>query len=188
MYKKGRVVRGFCKHLKSGLYSVPYEPTDNLKKIKSYMKLEEELPWPSIHDYWYLDIVDKLEEYSNKYYFESKGQTINDALLERLDAIDVTKRRGRPDDIYRRMPKRLKQIVNLDADIKHEMKWPLVAYLWYEEEMEPEEIVQWLFKNCKWHDLNDLDKTKYQVGWTCSKWASKVLKKGGNPVPRWVYE
>jgi len=187
MYKKGRIVRSFSKHLKSGLYSVPYEPNDPMSKIKSYMKLEEELPWPVIHDYAYLDIAEQLEEYTDKYYFESKGQAINDALLERLDGMDFTKRRGRPDAIYSRMPKRLQQIVNMDADIMHDMKWPLTAYLWYQEEMEPEDIIQWFFKNCKWCDLKNLDITTYQVSWTCNSWANKVLADGGNPVPRWVY-
>jgi hypothetical protein len=188
MYQRGRVLRSFCKHLKSDMYSVPYEPMDGIKKVKAYMKLEEELPWPTIHEYRYSELVDDLEEYSDKYYFETKSQTINDALLERLDSLKVVRgHAGRPDHVYDQLTPRLKKIVDMDADVAHDLKYPLVIYLYSKMSMEPEEIVDWIWNNCRWSDLDDLDKTKYQVGWSC-QWTRRVLDSGRDPNAKWVFE
>ena len=182
MYKKGRVVRSFSKHLGSGKYSVPYKWTDSINQVRKRMTLEIEPLMPDIPELWYPDIEDNLEEYTDKYFFEMQGP--GETTLKNLDEARVKRQHaGNPGYIYNSLTNRLKKVADMDADIMHDFKWPLILYLYCDLDMSRDEIINWVWKNCAWHDLNSIPKTADQVNYTCN-WADEV---GGRP-PRWVYE
>lgn len=190
MFRQGRLVRSFCKHLGSGLYSVPFKHSDSFKTVKRRMKLQWDPIWPDICQVNYNDIKDGLLDYEDTYYFEVQGP--DKATLERLDNTKVKRgKRGRYDRVYKRLTPRLRKIADMNTDIKHEWKWPLVCYMYCELEMSREDIINWIWKHCRWHDLNNLSKTAYQVNHSC-KWCDKLYDNGSNPMEtrtlRWVYD
>ena len=182
MYKKGRVVRSFCKHLGSGRYSVPYKWTDNIRQVEDRMLLKTEPLWPEIPELWYSDIEGRLEEYTDKYFFETQGP--GETVLKRLDETRVKRQHaGNPGRIYTQLTPRLKKIADMDADIHHDLKWPLLLFMYLDLAMTRGEIFDWVWKNCAWHDLNDISKTRYHINYSCD-WADET----GGRAPRWVYE
>lgn len=181
MYKQGRVVRSFSKHLGSGLYSVPYKWTDNLNQVKKRMTLEVEPMWPEIPEIWYPDIEKLLEGYTDKYFFETAGP--GKATLKHLDETRMKRRQvGNPGSLYSKLTSRLKKILDMDADVSHSYKWSLVLYMYCELEMTPEAIINYLWKYAAWSDLNSLSTTAYHVNYTCN-WADNH----DLAVPGWVY-
>ena len=187
MFRKGRMLRGFCKHLGSGMYSVPFLPTDTYKTVRKRMTLElEPLPF-TIPVLWYPDIADGLLPYDDKYFLETQGPS--EAVFERLDAMKT--RAGRHDFMYENLTPRLKKVVDFDGDIHHDLKWMLVCYLYCRERMERDDITQWLWDNAQWDDLDDLGITAYQVNYTCD-WCDELLKVGRSPLKtkrlEWIWE
>jgi len=181
MYKKGRVVRSFSKHLGSGLYSVPYKWTDTVNQVKNRMSLKTEPMWPEIPELWYLDIEKELEDYTDKYYFEVAGP--GEASLKHLDETRVKRQHaGNPGEVYSKLTPRLKKVADMSADIMHDFKWPLTLYLYCELGMSRTEIINWIWKECAWHDLNNISKTAYHVNYSCN-WADET----GGKAPGWVY-
>jgi len=182
MYKRGRVIRSFSVHLGSGLYSVPYKWTDSFNKVKKRMTLEIEPIWPEIPEIWYPDIEGLLEDYTDRYFFETQGP--GEATLKHLDETRVKRQHaGNPGEVYSKLTRRLKKVADMSADISHDFKWPLTLYLYCELGMSRTEIVNWIWKNCSWHDLNSLQTTAYHVNYSCD-WADET----GGKAPRWVYD
>jgi len=176
MFTRRRMVRSFCLHHRSGLYSVPCLYTDTynsvLQRLKSLDCLinftlfstvaysKEKLLY-TLTDYTptAIDILSELPYFSNT--------------IEKSTTLHTT-------SIYKRMPQIIKQIVQT-AHISHEIKWTVVIYLHIFELLDAKEIAEWLWKYSSWMDLTNTKETMYHCSWS-SHWAERELVKNlSNP-------
>jgi len=184
MFDQSRVIRSFCKHLGSGFYSIPFSYADSVDQIIEMMHLSRPLPEVVLHEVWYPEVARRIEPYRAAVRFET--QSPSDELMAALDAMDTKRARaGKPDSIYYTLTPRLQKIVNMDSDIHHDFKWPLVAYMHVILKMDAGAILQWVWNNCRWEDLDDVNVTQYQIEYTC-RWARRISEAGRDPIPKWV--
>lgn len=166
MYDRRRLVRGFSKHPKSGVYpeilwGEPVIDPAFLPGIE-YQKPKEGVP---------------MMRYKEK----AKG-------VARKKWMDEPAPRQVPGNELKYMPYILKRLVGFKGDPDHESKWGLVLWLRAHTNWSKEKIAKWIWGNCKWEDLNHWGKTKYHVVYTCA-WSDNIYEVGGKrPVPGWCYE
>ena len=165
MFTKRRMLRSFCKHLGSNMFSVPYKYEDDFNTVKKRMNLE--VPLISF------DTFPEVQ-YNDEYVIYEYTTSTNDigVLLEELPDLDPENKKVAADNKkYQRMPTILKRVVDCDH-VDHSLKWPLISYLHIWERMQPKEIAEWLWQYSGWKDLSNVKITMYQITWTCN-WVDK---------------
>ena len=165
MFTKRRMLRSFCKHLGSNMFSVPYKYEDDFKTVKKRMMLE--IPPISFKSFPEVN-------YNDEYVIYEYTTSTNDigVLLEELpDLKPDDKKVASENEIYKRMPTIFKRVVDCDH-VDHTLKWPLISYLHIWERMQPKEIAEWLWQYSGWKDLSNVKITMYQITWTCN-WVDK---------------
>jgi hypothetical protein len=162
IYRNG-MIRGFSLHPGSRLYSVPFRYGENAKTIIRRMRLEETIPPVSLKAfYWNPRWV--LEEYK-----ETETFTHNDAPKDISYLRKMVDGNYKGDRLYQALPPIFKSIVRNTDDISHDLKVALVSHIsYYFPDMSAKEITMWIWKRCKWEDLNNWEKTLYQVSYTQS--------------------
>lgn len=166
MFEKGRLVRGFSRHPKTLEYPRHIDWEQRHGMLENYLELMEEKPLekPLLKASVFDSIVQPRKWKRNT-----------------VVPVDAP-------DLLLRMPKRLQEIVLDDSDVGHDYKWGVVAWIYSETGWDPEQIAKWVWDNCKWEDLNDMEKTLYHTKWTCC-WMEKSREQSGRyPMPRWIYD
>tara|TARA_R100001082_G_scaffold31253_1_gene15866 strand:- start:20548 stop:21693 length:1146 start_codon:yes stop_codon:yes gene_type:complete len=161
MYTKKRMVRSFCKHLGSNMFSVPYKYEDDFKTVKKRMNLDV----PPIM----FDTFPEVQ-YNDEYVIYEYTTSTNNigVLLEELPDLDPDNKKVAADNkIYQRMPTIFKRVVDCDH-VDHCLKWPLITYMHIWERMQPKEIAEWLWQYSGWKDLSNVKLTMYHINWTCN--------------------
>ena len=165
MFTKRRMLRSFCKHLGSNMFSVPYKYEDDYMTVKKRMTLEiAPLSFQSFPEV----------NYNSEYVIYEYTTSTNDigVLLEELpDLKPDDKKVAAENEIYIQMPTIFKRIVDCDH-VDHSLKWPLISYLRIWECMQPKEIAEWLWQYSSWKDLSNVKLTMYHIAWTCN-WLDK---------------
>lgn len=166
MFTRRRMLRSFCKHLGSNMFSVPYKYEDDFKTVKKRMTLE--IPPISFKSFPEVN-------YNDEYVIYEYTTSTNDigVLLEELpDLKPDDKKVAAENKVYQRMPVIFKRVVDCDH-VDHTLKWPLISYLHIWERMQPKEIAEWLWQYSGWKDLSNVKITMYQIAWTCN-WVDKL--------------
>ena len=161
MYTKRRMLRSFCKHLGSNMFSVPYKYEDDFKPVKKRMNLDVPLIM--------FDTFPEVQ-YNDEYVIYEYTTSTNDigVLLEELPDLDPDNKKVAADNkIYQRMPTIFKRVVDCDH-VDHGLKWPLITYMHIWERMQPKEIAEWLWQYSGWKDLSNVKLTMYHINWTCN--------------------
>ena len=165
MFTKRRMLRSFCKHLGSNMFSVPYKYEDDYMTVKKRMTLEiAPLSFQSFPEV----------NYKDEYVIYEYTTSTNDigVLIEELpDLKPDDKKVAAENEIYKRMPTIFKRVVDCDH-VDHSLKWPLISYLRIWECMQPKEIAEWLWQYSSWKDLSNVKLTMYHITWTCN-WLDK---------------
>jgi len=165
MFTKRRMLRSFCKHLGSNMFSVPYKYEDDYTTVKKRMTLEiAPLSFQSFPEV----------NYKDEYVIYEYTTSTNDigVLIEELpDLKPDDKKVAAENEIYKRMPTIFKRVVDCDH-VDHSLKWPLISYLRIWECMQPKEIAEWLWQYSSWKDLSNVKLTMYHITWTCN-WLDK---------------
>ena len=174
MFDKNRMIRSYSIHLKSGMFSVPFMPDDTLATVMAKKtKLYDTVSWIAPGTLKF-DDIDYLEEWK-----ESPGRGRNIS----IEALEGASLEG-SGDVFGRLPVKLKQIVNVDAEAgcPHDYKWILEAWLRAVEGLSTDAIEKFIVENCRWRDFEANGSARYQIRYSCNS-ADRVGTEGRLLVP-----
>ena len=167
IYRIDGMIRGYSIHPNSGLYSVPYRLGEAYDVVRGRMRLMCEMPFEKFQHIKFNPRW-KLDKYEETELFSRRGLLPN--LSHLRDMVDSD---YKGDKYYQSLPDSLKAIVRMGSDVKHELKWPLVAHMRFYWLMEPGQIAEWILRRCKWSDLDNKEITYDQCYATC-KWVDRA--------------
>ena len=166
MFTKKRMLRTLSKHLRSNRYSIIFAREDNIDVINHRMDTGEGLEFKKF------PTLEFSEDFIIYTYFSEKEKIA--VSFENLPQFDE-RRELKKDERFKSLPRFLKRIL-LAEHVEHNLKWPTIAYLHVFERMNPNDIVEWLWKNSNWIDLSNVRITNYHVRLTCN-WCQKSMLK-----------
>ena len=160
VYRDG-MCRGFSIHPTSRLYSVPYTIKDDLPTINRRMRLQEPMPRVDFkaklfNPFW------ELEDYKQTETFTHENIPRDVTYLREMVDEDY-----KGDKIYKSLPPIFQAIVRMKDDVSHDLKVALVSHIaFYFPMLSGDDISEWIWKKCRWIDLDDWPTTSYQCNYT----------------------
>ena len=180
LYERRRMIRSFSIHHKTKMFSVPIMPDDTY--ADAYLKSSLSAPlWSTPLEWLHCDEVGFL--------YRAQDGGSKAATMVELGALPQTTHEGpiSSDAVFEGLPPSLKAVATFDGHIGHEYKWNLVVWMHTKQNMVAEDIERWIWKYCKWNDLDSRDRTAYHIRYTC-QWADNIMAKNGRePLKKWVY-
>lgn len=190
VYRDG-MIRGFSYHPGSGKYSVPFLEEDSLSLINKRMELKVQMPKNVNIEAMPFSMKWDLDHYKESTTYTEARKSRDMSYLERMVDKDY-----KGDKYYKSLPSYMKAIVRMDDDIDHDLKYVLVSHFaYYYPALSGDDIAEWIWKRCKWDDLDDFGTTAYQANYIKS-WIEKNKKfdnvfgfhnSGGRPLKKENY-
>jgi hypothetical protein len=175
MFERGRMVRAFSRHPKSGKYPTVITEWPNETHLLCLWPPEPVYQRPAR-----MPMIRYVPRTAT-IIADTQVSTAQLAAVARANVAQPT------EEFFSHMPENLQKLVSFDGDPPHENKVALILWLRANTDLTADQMAAWIWHQCRWEDLTDFKTTLYQVRYTC-QWSDRIMEtEGARPYYRWVY-